>query len=65
MGFCSTTTAFDMEGMKIILEDMAQKADVELLYHTIYTGCERDGDRILRVYFYAKGGAFEISAKFI
>lgn len=63
VGFCSTTTAFDMEGMKIILEEMAQEAGVELLYHTIYTDCERDGDRIMKVYLYAKGGAFEISAK--
>ena len=39
VGFCSSTTAFDPEGMKIVWEDMAQEAGVVLMYHTVFTGC--------------------------
>ena len=44
VGFCSSTTAFDPEGMKIVWEDMAREAGVTLMYHTVFTGCTVDAD---------------------
>ena len=63
VGFCSSTTAFDPEGMKIVWEDMAREAGVTLMYHTVFTGCTVENGVIRTARLYTKGGFYELSAK--
>jgi len=63
VGYCHTITPFDAEGMKYILETMAQEAGVTLLYHTTFTGCTVEDGKIQSVRLYAKQGFFDVSAK--
>ena len=63
VGYASSVTPFDAEGMKLVLETMAREAGVQLLYHTVYTGCEKEGDEIRSVRLYSKNGFFQVQAK--
>lgn len=63
VGYASSVTPFDAEGMKYVLESMALEAGVKLLYHTVYTGCECLGERIERIHLFGKQGFFDVSAK--
>ena len=63
VGYCSSVTPFDAEGMKLILEQMVLEAGAEILYHTVYTGCDKHEGRIVRVHLYAKQGFFDVEAK--
>lgn len=62
VGYTSSITPFDVEGMKLVLETMAREAGVQLLYHTVYTGCTVEGDKIVSVRLYAKNGFFDVYA---
>ncbi len=62
VGYASSVTPFDAEGMKLILETMVKEAGADLLYHTVYTGCEREDRKIRKVHLYAKQGFFDVSA---
>lgn len=63
VGYASSVTPFDAEGMKLVLETMALEAGVRLLYHTVYTGCDVEAGRIARVHLYAKNGFFDAEGK--
>lgn len=63
VGYASSITPFDAEGMKLVLETMALEAGVELLYHTVYTGCQVEAGQIAQVRLYSKGGFFSVEAK--
>lgn len=63
VGYASSVTPFDAEGMKLVLETMAREAGVQLLYHTVYTGCEKEEDEIRSVRLYSKNGFFQVQAK--
>ena len=63
VGYASSITPFDAEGMKLVLESMALEAGAELLYHTVYTGCTAEQGRIAKVTLYAKNGFFDVKAK--
>lgn len=63
VGFCGTTTPFDAEGMKLVLETMAIESGVELLYHTVYTGCKVCDGGINTITLYAKNGFMDLKAK--
>ena len=63
VGYCYTITPFDAEGMKYVLETMAQEAGVTLLYHTVFTGCTVNDGKIESVRLYAKQGYFDVAAK--
>lgn len=63
VGYASSITPFDPEGMKYVLETMAQKAGVQLLYHTVYTGCTVEENQITSVQLYSKNGFFTVKAK--
>ncbi len=63
VGYASSITPFDAEGMKYILETMAQEAGVQLLYHTVFTGCKVEDGKIVSAELYSKGGFFEVTAK--
>uniref|UniRef100_UPI0028A6A6F6 FAD-dependent oxidoreductase n=1 Tax=Lacrimispora sp. TaxID=2719234 RepID=UPI0028A6A6F6 len=62
VGYASSVTPFDAEGMKVILETMVKESGADLLYHTVYTGCEWEGRKIRKVRLYAKQGFFDVSA---
>ncbi|MBQ8892797.1 MAG: FAD-dependent oxidoreductase [Clostridia bacterium] len=63
VGYASSITPFDAEGMKYVLETMALEAGVQLLYHTVFTGCTVEKGRIAKARLYSKGGFFEVTAK--
>ena len=63
VGYASSITPFDAEGMKYILETMAQESGVQLLYHTVFTGCTVDEGKITKIQLYAKNGFFDVEAK--
>jgi hypothetical protein len=61
-GYTYSVTPFDAEGLKFVLENMVMEAGADILYHTVYTGCEvRDG-AISQVKLYGKNGFFDASA---
>lgn len=62
VGFCGTITPFDVEGMKLILETMAQEAGVTLLYHTVFTDCRMEQGKVKSVQLYSKNGFMELEA---
>lgn len=63
VGYASSVTPFDAEGMKLVLETMACEAGVQILYHTVYTGCEVENGKIRCVHLYAKNGFFDVIGK--
>ena len=63
VGYASSVTPFDAEGMKLVLETMAREAGVSLLYHTVYTGCTAEDGHLRAVQLYSKNGFFEAKAK--
>ena len=63
VGYASSITPFDAEGLKLVLETVAEEAGVILLYHTVYTGCNvRDG-KIGSVQLFSKNGSFSVKAR--
>ena len=63
VGYCSSVTPFDAEGLKYTLETMAIEAGVTLLYHTVLTGCNVENKQIQSVSLFSKQGFFEITGK--
>ena len=63
VGYASSVTPFDAEGMKYVLENMALEAGVQLLYHTVFTGCAVENGRIKKIQLYSKNGFFDVEAK--
>lgn len=63
VGYASSVTPFDPEGLKLVMEQMVLEAGAEILYHTVYTGCTVVSRRITKVQLYAKCGFFEATAK--
>ncbi|MDR1972163.1 MAG: FAD-dependent oxidoreductase [Treponema sp.] len=64
VGYCGTTTAFDPEGMKLVLETMAREAGVRLLYHTVYTDCTVEGEKIKSARLFSKAGFYDLEADY-
>ena len=63
VGYASSVTPFDAEGMKYVLETMALEAGVQLLYHTVFTGCTVDNGKISKIQLYSKNGFFDVEGK--
>lgn len=63
VGYASSVTPFDPEGLKLVSERMVLEVGAEILYHTTYTGCTVEGGKITSVRLYAKCGFFEVRAK--
>ena len=57
------TSCFNYELLKYVLEDMALKAGVELLYHTFLAEATVDAARIAALIAYNKSGRQEFSAR--
>lgn len=62
VGYASSITPFDAEGMKLVLETLALESGVHLLYHTVYTGCTVENGSIQKVTLYSKNGFFDVTA---
>ncbi len=63
VGYCGSTTAFDPEGLKVTLEDMALEAGVTLLYHTVFIDCKAENGSIKTARLFSKGQFIELEAK--
>ena len=63
VGYTSSVTPFDPEGMKYVLETMALEAGVQLLYHAVFTGCSAENGVIKKITLYTKGGFLDVEAK--
>lgn len=63
VGYTSSVTPFDPEGLKYVLETMALEAGVQLLYHTVFTGCSVENGAIKKITLYTKGGFFDVEGK--
>ncbi len=63
VGYASSITPFDTEGLKYVLETMAREAGVTLLYHTVFTGCTTEKGKITSARLFSKGGFFDVTAK--
>jgi hypothetical protein len=63
-GICDRSAAdFEIEGMKLVLEQMAQEAGVQLLYHTFFSDAIVEGRRVAGAIVQNKGGRQVIAAK--
>jgi hypothetical protein len=62
VGYASSITPFDAEGLKLVLETTAEEAGVTILYHTTYMGCTVSGGRIESIDLVAKNGMFTVKA---
>lgn len=62
VGYCGSTTPFDVEGMKLTLESMARESGVTLLYHTMFIDCKTENGRIKSARLFAKGGFISLEA---
>lgn len=56
--------AFDEERLKIVYDDMLREAGVEVRFHTLLAGAERDGPRLKSVTTFSKSGREEYGAKY-
>jgi len=63
VGYASSITPFDAEGLKYMLETMACEAGVQLLYHTVFTDCTTENGKIISARLFSKGGFMEVFAK--
>lgn len=63
VAFVSSVTPFDPEGMKTVLEDMVRESGADLLYHSIYTACGVENDKVKTVVLRTKGGLLRVEAK--
>ncbi len=63
VGYASSITPFDAEGLKYMLETMAVEAGVQLLYHTVFTGCTVEEGKIKSARLFSKGGFLDVTAK--
>lgn len=63
VGFCSSVTPFDPEGLKVVLDRLCEDAGVTLLYHASFVDCTRRDDRIETVQLVAKGGLMNVHAE--
>ncbi len=62
VGYASSITPFDAEGLKLVLETTAEEAGVTILYHTTYMGCTVSNAKINSIALYSKNGMFNVKA---
>ena len=63
VGYTSSVTPFDPEGLKLVLETMVLDAGADLLYHAVYTGCDAHDGVIESVRLHTKAGTITAAAK--
>ena len=63
IGYASSVTPFDAEGLKIVLEEMVTEAGGEVLFHTTLADVEVKGKEINRILVCTKSGLLCLAAK--
>ncbi len=63
VGYASSVTPFDSEGLKIVLETLVLDEGASLLYHSTFTDCVVERNRIKSVTIHSKAGFFEVHGK--
>lgn len=63
IGYASSVTPFDAEGLKVVLEEMLAEDGVEVLYHAMLADAEMRGEEIRRILVCTKGGLQCIEGK--
>ena len=59
-GYASSVTPFDVEAMKLVLDEMAQDYGVDVLFHGTLVGANKLGERIQSVTVQTRGGLLEL-----
>jgi hypothetical protein len=62
VGFCSSVTPFDPEGLKLVLDDLTARAGVDVLFHAAFIGADQDGGRISALHVATRAGVWRIRA---
>jgi len=62
VGFCSSVTPFDPEGLKLVLDDFAARAGVDVLFHAAFAGADHTDGRISALYVTTRAGIWRIGA---
>ncbi len=62
IGYASSLTPFDTEAMKYVIEHKHIEAGGEMLYHSIFTGCTVEENKLKSVQLWTKSGFMEIEA---
>ncbi|MGB4590059.1 MAG: FAD-dependent oxidoreductase [Clostridiaceae bacterium] len=65
VGYCSSVTPFDAEGLKIIMEEMVMENNVDILYHTTFIEAELKDEKIVSLKLFSKGGFFNVTANVV
>lgn len=63
VGYTSSVTPFDSEGMKIAMEELVIESGSDLLFHTQCIDLEHEAGHIKRIKLFSKGGEFFVTAK--
>ena len=63
LGFCSTLTPINIEGLKSLLFDMIYEEKIDLLLHSFVFGVEKEGNLLKKVKVMTKNGEIRIDAK--
>lgn len=56
IGYASSVTPFDAEGLKLVLDEMLREADVDILFHAMLAAAEVDERQVGRVLVCTKAG---------
>jgi len=63
IGYASSVTPFDLEGLKIVLEQMLAEANAEILFHAMLADADVGGDSIEHLVVCTKAGLQRLAAK--
>ena len=63
IGYASSVTPFDAEGLKVVLEQMLAEAGVEVLFHAMLADADVGGDRIGELVVCTKAGLQRLGAR--
>jgi len=63
IGYASSVTPFDAEGLKIVLEEMLADAGGEVLFHAMLADADVGGEEVKRILVCTKAGLVCIAAK--
>lgn len=63
IGYASSVTPFDAEAMKYVLEHKLLEAGGDILYHSFFTDCRKEGNKIVSIQLWTKSGLVEIEGE--
>jgi hypothetical protein len=63
IGYASSVTPFDAEGLKLVLEEMVEEAGAEILFHAMLADAEVKGEELRRILVCTKAGLQGVAAR--